>query len=494
MVAGAAPTPSTPSGDADFEAKLSAQGFPDSYKPYLRAIHEKYPNWEFRAVQTGVDWNTLVANEVSKSGQVKNLIYGTSSYPHYNWRSTTIGYNIATDTWSSFDGKTWFAASDELVAYYMDPRTYLYENYIFAFESLSYQQGVQNETGVEAILKGTFMSQTKPAGDSRTYAQIVMEAAAQSGVSPYHIASRIRLEMGSKIGTACSGTNSSYPGIYNFYNIGAFDTPNGNAAVKGLQWAAGSGSYGRPWNTAAKSIIGGAQYLGASYINVRQNTLYTQKFNVTNKSSLFSHQYMTNIQSPATECLTSYNAYKNNNLLNSSMMFEIPVYSSLPSNNWLKTLSIAGYGLTPSYAVNNTTDYSLIVSASVDKINITATPVNKNARVSGAGTVSLSQGTNVISLVVTAQSGATRTYKLTVVRGTATNNPTTPSAGGKKGDLNGDGKITALDIVKLQRLIVGLDALNSDVLAIADINGDGKVTALDIVKIQRHIVGLETIQ
>ena len=154
-------------------------------------------------------------------------------------------------------------------------------------------------------------------------------------------------------------------------------------------------------------------------------------------------------------------------------------------NNWLKTLSIAGYGLTPSYAVNNTTDYSLIVSASVDKINITATPVNKNARVSGAGTV---------SLVVTAQSGATRTYKLTVVRGAATNNPTTPSAGGKKGDLNGDGKITALDIVKLQRLIVGLDALNSDVLAIADINGDGKVTALDIVKIQRHIVGLETIQ
>ena len=506
VVSGEQQQPSTPSGDADFEAKLSAQGFPDSYKPYLRAIHEKHPNWEFRAVQTGVDWNTLLANEVSKSGQVKNLIYGTSSYPHYNWRSTTIGYNIATDTWSSFDGKTWFAASDDLVSYYMDPRTYLYENYIFAFESLSYQQGIQNETGVEAILKGTFMSQTCPSGDNRTYAQIIMEAAAQSGVSPYHIASRIRLEMGSTIGTACSGTNSSYPGIYNFYNIGAFDTANGNAAVKGLKWAAGSGSHGRPWNTAAKSIVGGAQYLGASYISVGQNTLYTQKFNVTNKNSLFSHQYMTNIQSPATECLTSYNAYRNNNLLNSSMLFEIPVYSNMPSqavskpadsgnpNNWLKSLSIAGYGLTPSYAVNNTTDYSLIVSDSVSQISVSATPVNGNARVSGAGTVSLAQGTNVINIVVTAQSGATRTYKLTVVRGTATNTPSTPTAGSKRGDLNGDGKITALDIVKLQRLIVGLDALDSNVLAIADINGDGKVTALDIVKIQRHIVGLETIQ
>lgn len=506
VVAGDQQPTSTPSSDGDFETKLSSQGFPDSYKPYLRAIHERYPNWEFRAVQTGVDWNTLLANEVSKSGQVKNLIYGTNSYPHYNWRSTTIGYNAATDTWSSFDGRTWFAASDDLVAYYLDPRTYLYENYIFAFESLSYQAGMQNETGVEAILKGTFMSQTCPSGDSRTYAQIIMEAASQSGVSPYHIASRIRLEMGTTIGTACSGTNSSYPGIYNFYNIGAFDTANGNAAVKGLKWAAGSGSYGRPWNTAAKSIVGGAQYLGASYISVGQNTLYTQKFNVTNKNSLFSHQYMTNIQSPSTECLTNYNAYKNNNLLDSSMVFEIPVYSNMPSqavskpadsgnpNNWLKSLTLQGYGLTPSYAVNNITDYSLIVSESVDRISISATPVNKNARVSGAGTVSLSQGTNIVDIVVTAQSGATRTYKLTVVRGTATNTPSTPAVGSKRGDLNGDGKITALDIVKLQRLIVGLDALDSNVLAVADVNGDGKVTALDIVKIQRHIVGLETIQ
>ena len=116
VVAGDQQPTSTPSSDGDFETKLSSQGFPDSYKPYLRAIHERYPNWEFRAVQTGVDWNTLLANEVSKSGQVKNLIYGTNSYPHYNWRSTTIGYNAATDTWSSFDGRTWFAASDDLVA------------------------------------------------------------------------------------------------------------------------------------------------------------------------------------------------------------------------------------------------------------------------------------------------------------------------------------------------------------------------------------------
>lgn len=507
VVSGTQQAPSAPSSDSSFESKIA--GFPESYKPYLRSIHEKYPYWEFKPVQTGIDWNTLLANEVSKSGQVKNMVYGVSSAPRYNWRSTSVGYNPATDTWSSYDGTTWFAASDALVAYYLDPRTYLYENYVFVFESLSYQAGVQNEIGVEAILKGSFMSNSKPAGDNRTYAQIIMEAGAQSGVSPYHIASRIKMEMGNTIGTACSGTNSSYPGIYNFYNIGAYNTPNGNAAVKGLEWAASSGSYGRPWNTVAKSIVGGAQFLGASYISVGQNTLYTQKFNVTNKSCLFSHQYMGNIQAPASECLTSYNAYKNNNLLNSSMVFEIPVYSNMPAqavskpadsgnpNNWLKSLSVSGYAVTPSYAVNNVTDYSLIVGENIDKISISATPVNQYAKVSGAGTVSLASGTNVINIVVTAQSGATRTYKLTVVRGTATSTVTNSNAGTTgttKGDLNGDGKISALDIVKLQRIIVGLDANTSATLAVGDLNGDGKINTLDVVKIQRHIVGLEVIK
>ena len=504
VIGDAAPqTPSTPSADTEFEAYLTAQGFPESYKPYLRTIHESYPNWVFQAVQTGIDWNTLLDNEVSKTGQVKNMIYGTSAYPHYNWRSTSVGYNKKTDTWSPYDGTKWFAASDAIVAYYLDPRTYLYENYIFAFESLSYQEGVQNVEGVEAILKGTFMSQTAPAGSQVNYSQLILQAAQASGVSPYHIASRIKLEMGATIGTACSGTDSTYPGIYNFYNIGAYNTPNGNAALKGLEWASGTGSYGRPWNTAEKSIVGGAQFLGASYINVGQDTLYTQKFNVTNTSCLFSHQYMGNVQAPATECLTSYQAYKNNNFLGSTMVFKIPVYVNMPDaavskpadsgnpNNWLKSLTVTGYTLTPTFAVNDTKNYSLIVSESVTSVKISAKTVNANAKVTGTGTFDLKKGTNTKKLVVTAQNGATRTYKLTIVRGTADQ---TGEEDLKKGDLNGDGKITALDIVKLQRLIVKLDDLTEEKLAAGDLNGDGKITALDIVKLQRHIVGLEKIK
>ena len=502
--------PDVPTSDVDFESSISQ--FPESYRPYLRHIHEMYPYWQFKPVNTGISWDTLVDNEINKSGQVKSLIYCTSYAPHYNWRSTSVGYNYKTDTWSYYDGPYWFAASDALVKYYLDPRTYLYEDYIFVFESLSYQAGMQNESGVEAILAGSFMSHACPEGSPYTYAQIIMSAAQQSGVSPYHIASRIRLEMGAEGGICSFGNSSSYPGIYNFYNIGAFDSADGSAAVSGLSWAASEGSYGRPWNSAAKSIVGGAQFLGASYINVGQDTLYTQKFNVTNTDSLFWHQYMSAVQAPAVECLTNYEAYRDNNLLGSTMVFKIPVYTDMPDqavskpsdsgnpNNWLAELNVSGYSLTPSFAVNKTTKYSLIVPESLEQITVSAKPVNGNASVKGTGTIKIKKGTNVISITVTAQSGSTRVYKLSVVRGNAGDGTNIiddgggSSASGIKGDLNGDGNISAVDIVKVQRLIVGLDALTDDALARGDINGDGKISAIDVVKLQRHIVGLELIQ
>ncbi|MDE6023895.1 MAG: cadherin-like beta sandwich domain-containing protein [Lachnospiraceae bacterium] len=419
-------------GSESFEDQLTAQGFPDSYKEMLRTIHNIHPNWQFKAIHTGISWDTLLANEkaqkVNGVAVVRNTVWTSSFIPHYNWRSTSVGYSWATDKWTAFDGSVWFAASDDLVAYYMDPRNYLYENYIFAFESLSYHQGSQTKSGVEAILKGSFMYNTVPPGETQKYSEIIMEAAKTAKVSPYHLASRIRLEMGTTAGGAATGTSTTYPGIYNYYNIGATD--GANALMNGLKWAATKGSYGRPWDTVKKSIVGGAQFLGTSYINVGQDTLYTQKFNVTNKGSLFSHQYMTNVQAPATECITNYNAYKNNNILDTAMVFKIPVYLDMPEkavskpadsgnpNNWLELLTVGDYELTPKFAVNKTTEYSLTVPKSVTSVKIAAKPVNGNATVSGVGTKALSTGNNVFKITVKAQNGNKRTYTLNIIRST----------------------------------------------------------------------------
>ena len=45
--------------DSDFEAYLNSQGFPESYKDGLRQLHASYPNWVFKAFDTGLDWEKM---------------------------------------------------------------------------------------------------------------------------------------------------------------------------------------------------------------------------------------------------------------------------------------------------------------------------------------------------------------------------------------------------------------------------------------------------
>lgn len=409
----------------DFEAYLTKQGFPDSYKPYLRDLHNQYPKWKFIAVNTGLDWSYVVDNQVNKQGSVKNAVETSSSSPNYNWRSTNVFYDWAKDIWYPCDGTRWFAASDEFTTYYLDPRVYFYESYIFGFESLSYQKNIHNVNGVEDILEGTFMYNTVPKGETKKYSEIIMEAAKATNVSPYYLASKIKNELGNTISICSDG---SYNGCYNFYNIGASDTPNGNPAILGLDWAKNGTSYGRPWTTASKSIIGGAQYIGEQYINKKQNTIYTQKFNVTNTSSLFWHQYQTNVQAVASGGYSVYSAYSSLGILDSAFVFELPVYNNMPEettskpdnsgnpNNWIKSLSIDGYSLTPTFT-GKTTEYSLIVPEKIASVNINATTVNAQASISGTGKVSLNKGKNTIKLTVTAQNGNKRVYTISIVRG-----------------------------------------------------------------------------
>ena len=41
--------------DTQFEAQMKAAGFPTTYLASLNALHKKYPNWQFEAVNTGLN-------------------------------------------------------------------------------------------------------------------------------------------------------------------------------------------------------------------------------------------------------------------------------------------------------------------------------------------------------------------------------------------------------------------------------------------------------
>ena len=253
-----------------------------------------------------------------------------------------------------------------------------------------------------------------------------MDAASQSGVSPYVLAAMILQEQGKSGGTnLISGTYSGYEGYYNFFNVEAYQSGSLSPTEMGLRYASESGTYGRPWNTVEKSILGGAQNYGDNYVKAGQNTFYLKKFNVQG-TNLYKHQYMSNIQGAASEAAYLAEAYTNE-LKSSALEFHIPVYSNMPEqasmaptgdgspNNKLSSLSVDGFSLTPTFS-RDTESYSLIVDSSVSQVQVSAAAADQTAEVSGAGAISLASGGNDITVSVKAQNGSVRNYVIHVVK------------------------------------------------------------------------------
>ena len=315
------------------------ENFPESYRPYLEELKKNHPNWTFTALYTNLDWDYVIQNE-NKFG--KNLV--PKSY-NDRWKNTNPGeYNVEVDA-------GWVDSSKQAVVYTMDPRNFLNEVRIFQFEELSFNGQTNSTDGIEKILYGTefynkIVSYLTASGSTVTmnkkYSDLIYSAGVQSKVSSYHLASRIKQEVGPFLShSSISGKVAGYEGLYNFYNIGATSSsePMG-AIINGLKYARdGKGAseetktkYLIPWNTKERAITGGGIFIGSSYINIGQNNIYLQKFHVydTNNGELFWHQYMTNVLAPYSESNIIYKGYANSGLLDTSMNFIIPVYNNMP--------------------------------------------------------------------------------------------------------------------------------------------------------------------
>ena len=61
-----------------------------------------------------------------------------------------------------------------------------------------------------------------------------------------------------------------------------------------------------------------------------------------------------------------------------------------------------------------------------------------------------------------------------------------------KGDANGDGRISAVDYVKIKNYIMSSSSLSGSYKEAADVNKDGRISAVDYVKIKNYIMGDRT--
>ena len=281
------------------------QQFPASYQAKLNSLKQAHPNWIFVKQDTGLNWDTVIANE---NYEDRNLVYKTLDDAYKN----------------GLHSPGWYYASKEAVEYYMDPRNFLDETRVFQFEQLTFNASYHSLSAVENILDGTFMKGMIPEGDT-TYASAFYTIGASLKVSPFHLACRVYQEQGQGTSALISGTYPGYEGYYNYYNIGASGTTTKQIVESGLKKAVSEG-----WNSRYAALQGGALVVSKNYILKGQDTLYLQKFDVEG-TSLYTHQYMQNISAPYTEAQMVRNAYRSTGSLDNPFVFKIPVYNNMPS-------------------------------------------------------------------------------------------------------------------------------------------------------------------
>ena len=519
--------------DADFETNLSNQNFPESYKEKLRLLHAAHPNWIFMADHLTMTFAEAVNNEAVVG---KSLVQ--NSVAKDSWKSMMPNaYDWTTGKYVSYDSGGWVTAEREVVEYYMEPRNFLDENGIYMFLDQSYNPNIQTKDGLQLILNGTFMAGAFPEDTHATYADVIMEAAQQSGVSPYVLAAMIIIEQGSNgAGASISGTQSGYEGYYNFFNIRAYKVDGYSAVAYGLLYAKGGSngtdtSYDRPWNSRAKSIIGGAKYYFNGYLSRGQDNLYYKKFNVITPT-FYINQYMTNVQGAYGEAGKLKNGYSTVSK-DAALVFSIPVYKEMPETNntalptssgannyYITSLSVGGQAVAGFNLYKNS--YELSVTSASNVIDISAT-VPSGATVSGAGSVALQEGTNTITLKVTAASGKEAYYTLYIMyfkdengSGSGLNiesiyNMSTYISGISVGtDVDTflknftvtNGYVEVFDknytrktsgVIATGDRVIVFDANyvqkgDYGIVIFGDVNGDGKISISDLGAVQRHLL------
>lgn len=475
-------------------------------KEKIENLKKEHPNWNFKILYTGIDWNEAITYEYTGHGSSpKNLVPDSSSYAG-DW---VCGY--CGDT--AYDSGSWKCASVSAIEYMMDPRASLNSSDIFQFLELSYNEssGYSRDV-VKQMLSGSFL-------ESDTYINTIMNACKTYNVNPYYIAARIIQEQGKSGSTLTQGNgyNGQYVGYYNVFNIGATGSNKEKVILNGLAKAK---SYG--WTNLELSLEGGIQIIASNYIAVGQNTMYFQKFDVENSDGkMYWHQYMQNILAAQNEGTTLRKTINKINAMENSYTFIIPVYENMPTNTSARPsttstsqkveVDLVYTNVTSSIRMRNepngpTTKGYLYTGEIATRLERATTKVN------GAYWDKILKSDGTVGYVARTTYDYESTYKeyliavggegLTIDHNTGNNDSNNSSDSNNSnddnsnsnpsnalGDVNGDSKVNSEDALLVLKYSVGLTQINESV---ADVSKNGNVNSEDALLILKYSVGLIT--
>ncbi len=335
-----------------YRDELLSAGFPESYLPMLASLHEKHPGWHFRAhdvtsLSPVFTWSYCVSQMMSDPA--RNLVifslwapepfsaYGDANYAPY--RDESLG---------TFDSGIWYAATEQAVCYFLDPRNFLNDTDIFQFLDWSYDgtPAISDEQLETVLVSSYFSCRTLPVPDGvTTYASFLNRTSSSFGIHPLFAAARLVMENGAGDSPMVRGNAGdvlgipAYNGLYNLFNIGAGGTGYTEIYTNGMKEAlAGTPEMadawgGSPaWDTPWKALYGGICKLKTNYVSRYKNTLYLQKFNTDPRGVNTFSGYMQNIAAPLIEGRKFRSAVCSAGTLDASYTFTIPVYTGMPEH------------------------------------------------------------------------------------------------------------------------------------------------------------------
>lgn len=518
-------------------------------KERIKLLQSKYPNWKFKILYTGLDWNTVIANEYTGHGaRPTNLVPNSANYKGA-WVCP-----ICKET--PYDNGSWRCVSEQGIKYMMDPRNSINASDVFQFEELT-------NTGYDMNIIRTMTQGTYLAG----HEQVIVNSSVNSNMNPYYIIARLLHEQ-SKSGTVAvfgNGYNGQYIGYYNAFNIAASGNTPAEIILNELAYAKKKG-----WTSLDASITGGINFLASQYVNYDQNTLYLQKFDVAAKGGLYCNQYMQNILAAQNEGTTIRDIYIDINTMAYSHTFIIPVYENMPqepcarpNSNGSSTVEtdLVKVNVETNLRIRNTPNGNTTVDLlykneivtrlekATSKVNGTywdkvqksngsvgyaaretytnespyklyLVPINtdSNGGTNGSGGTnnpppnsSTSVKIDTVNNIITVVPGAIAfdilnsfggAVKITLPDGRDLPlGGIQPVATGfkvqdkytvvKKGDINGDGKVDTADLLAIQKQLLKIANIESGVKTkAADINNDSKIDTADLLAIQKKLLNI----
>lgn len=293
-------------------------------------MQAKHSNYSFLLYYTGLSWDEVLVTEYKGHGRSPNNLVQVSNNYNGMWICPLCGSK-------KYDNGSWCCASLEALAYMMDPRNSINDSDIFQFKDLEGSDVTYNDIARVVSGYGAFINNPEAI-------QAIVDASNQYNVNGYFLVAKIINEHGKNGSTLSNGAgyNGNYVGCYNYFNIGSTGNGTANIINSGLAYAQNNG-----WTSIRNSIIGGTAIVKNSFITrYSQNTLYYQKFNVSGKSALGSHQYQQNIMAAQSQG-SSLKGYYGSSSTPSTYTFIIPLYKNMPKTNSPR----------PNPAIANTINY-----------------------------------------------------------------------------------------------------------------------------------------